>query len=47
MLAFAHIPTGTTSNQEFDIDQVKGTTAASAIALTAIGADIKTGRATP
>src|SRR5438045_3110816 len=33
MLAFAHIPTGTTTNQEFDIDQVKGRTAASAIAL--------------
>ena len=47
MLTFAHIPTGTTVNKGFDIDQVKGRTVASAIALTAIGADIETGRATP
>ena len=40
MLAFAHIPTGTATNQEFDI--VKP-----AVASTAIGADIETGRATP
>src|SRR5271156_843041 len=39
MLAFAHIPTGTTVNKGFAIDQVKGRTVASAIALTAIGAD--------
>jgi putative transposase len=47
MLAFAHIPTDTAANKGFDIDQVKGRTLASAIALTAIGADIKTGRAPP
>jgi hypothetical protein len=46
MLAFAHIPTGPTANKGFAIDQVKGRTA-SAIALTAIGADSETGRATP
>jgi len=47
MLAFAHIPTGATANKGFAIDQVKGRTVASAIALTAIGADSETGRATP
>jgi NAD(P)-dependent dehydrogenase (short-subunit alcohol dehydrogenase family) len=47
MLAFAHIPTGATANKGFAIDQVKGRTVASAIALTAIGADTETGRATP
>jgi NAD(P)-dependent dehydrogenase (short-subunit alcohol dehydrogenase family) len=45
--AFAHIPTGATANKGFAIDQVKGRTVASAIALTAIGADTETGRATP
>jgi putative transposase len=45
--AFAHIPTGTTASKELDIDGVKGTKIKPAIALTAIGADIKTGRATP
>jgi hypothetical protein len=47
MLAFAHIPTGATANKGFAIDQVKGRTVASAIALTAIGANTETGRATP
>ena len=47
MLAFAHIPTGATANKGFAIDEVKGRTVASAIALTAIGADSETGRATP
>jgi putative transposase len=47
MLAFAHIPTGTTANKGFDNDQVKGRTVAPAIAATAIGADIETGRVTP
>ena len=47
MLAFAHIPTGTTASKELDIDQVKDRTVAPAIARTAIGADIETGRATP
>src|SRR5512133_2296159 len=47
MLAFAHIPTGATANEEFDIDEVKGSTAVPASAMTVIGADIETGRATP
>src|SRR5436190_6086527 len=47
MLAFAHIPTGATASKELDIDQVKGRTVALAIELTAIGADIEAGRATP
>jgi hypothetical protein len=47
MLAFAHIPTGTTTNTGFDIDAVKSSLVELAIATTAIGADIETGRATP
>ena len=47
MLAFAHIPTGTTANKGFDIQKVNGRIVAPAVALTAIGADIDTGRATP
>jgi putative transposase len=47
MLAFAHIPTGTTANEGFDLDDSKSRVVASAIVLTAIGADIETGRATP
>jgi hypothetical protein len=47
MLAFAHIPTGTTTNTGFDIDEVKSSLVELAIATTAIGADIETGRATP
>ena len=47
MLAFAHIPTGTTTNKRFDIDQVNRRLVEPADALTAIGADIETGRATP
>ena len=47
MLAFAHIPTGAAANKGFDIDEVKGRIAAPASAMTAIGADIETGRATP
>ena len=47
MLAFAHIPTGTAASKEHDVDQVMGRTVAPAIAATAIGADIETGRATP
>jgi transposase InsO family protein len=46
-VAFAHIPTGTTANKRFDIDEVKGRIAAPASTMTAIGADIETGRATP
>jgi putative transposase len=47
MLAFAHIPTGATANKGFDMDEVKGTIVELAIAPTASGADIETGRATP
>ena len=47
MLAFAHMPTGTTANKGFDIDEVTGRTVAPAIAATAIGVDIETGWATP
>jgi hypothetical protein len=47
MLAFAHIPTGTTANKGFDIDEVKSRLGEPAIAPSAIGADIETGRATP
>jgi putative transposase len=47
MLAFAHISTGTTVNKEFEIDEVRGRVAAPASAMTAIGARIKTGKATP
>ena len=47
MLAFAHIPTGTTTNNEFAIDEVNGKLVEAAVASTAIGADLKTGRATP
>jgi putative transposase len=44
MLAFAHISTGTTTNQRLVIDEVKGKLVGTS---TAIGADIKTGRVTP
>jgi hypothetical protein len=47
MLAFAHIPTGTTADKGFDIDDVKASIVEPASALIAIGADIETGRATP
>jgi putative transposase len=47
MLAFAHIPTGATAEEGFDIGEVEGTIAAPASAMTAIGADLETGRATP
>jgi putative transposase len=47
MLAFAHIPTGATANQGFNIDEVNSRRLKPAVALTAIGADIETGRATP
>jgi putative transposase len=47
MLAFAHIPTGTPANQGFDIDEVNGRLIHPAVAPTAIGADIETGRVTP
>ena len=47
MLAFAHIPTGTTANKAFDIDEMKSRIVKPAIAVTAIGADIEIGRVTP
>ena len=47
MLTFAHIPTGTAANKGFDIDEVNSRLVEPAVALTAIGADIETGRATP
>jgi hypothetical protein len=47
MSAFAHIPTGTAANKGFDIDEVSSRLLEPAVALTAIGADIETGRATP
>ncbi len=47
MLAFAHIPTGTAANKGFDVDEVNSRLLGPAVALTAIGADIETSRATP
>jgi len=46
MLAFALIPTGTAANKGFDVDEVNSRLVEPAVALTAIGADIETGRAT-
>jgi hypothetical protein len=46
-LAFVHIPTGTTSNKGIDINGVKRRSVTPASALTAIGAAIQTGGATP
>jgi putative transposase len=47
MLAFAHIPTGTATNHRFDIDEVNGRLVKPAVASTAIGGGIETGRVTP
>ena len=47
MLAFAHIPTGTTINKGIDVVDLKSRGAAPATATTTIGADIETGGATP
>jgi putative transposase len=47
MLAFAHLPTGTTANKGFDIEKGKSGSIEPAIALSAIGADIEIGGATP
>jgi len=47
MLAFAHIPTGTTASKELDIDEVKGRSLAQVVAAAEIGADIEIDRATP
>jgi len=45
MLAFAHIPTGTATNNEFDIDEINSRRLKPVVA-SAIGADIETGRVT-
>ena len=47
MLAFAHIPTGAAANTGFNIDEVNSRFGELTGALTAIGADIETGRTTP
>jgi putative transposase len=47
MLAFDHISTGAAANTEFNIDEVNSRVLGPAVALTAIGADIETGGATP
>jgi putative transposase len=47
ILAFAHIPTGATADKGFDIDGVRSRIVKPAIAITAIGADVEIGRATP
>jgi putative transposase len=47
MLAFAHIPTGTATKKGFDIDAMNSRLIEPAVVLTAIGADIETGRVTP
>ena len=47
MLAFAHIPTGTTASKGIDIDDLESGRVAPAVAVTAIGAEIEIGRATP
>src|SRR6478672_1381127 len=47
MLAFAHIPTGTTASKGIDIDDSESGRVAPAVAVTAIGAEIEIGRATP
>jgi hypothetical protein len=46
MLAFAHIPTGATANEGFNVNEVNRF-AEPAVAFTATGADIETGRVTP
>jgi len=47
MLAFAHIPTGATTDKGLDIDGVKSRIVKPAIAVAASGADIETGGVTP
>jgi transposase InsO family protein len=47
ILTFAHIPTGTTVDKAIDVDDSKSRGVAPATALTMMGADIETGRATP
>jgi len=45
--AFAHIPTGTTTNSRIDVDEEEGRGGAITIAPSVIGADTEIGRATP
>jgi hypothetical protein len=47
MLAFAHIPTGTTATKRINIDDLEGRTNLITVALAATGADTEIGRATP
>ena len=47
MLDFAHIPTGTTTNNGFDIDKANDRFVEPDAPITPIGADIETGRVTP
>ena len=47
MLAFAHITTGATANKAFDINEMNSRLVEPVVALTVIGADIETARATP
>src|SRR6202047_5386422 len=47
LLAFAHIPTGTTASKGLVVDEVNNRFAEPAVALTATGADIETSRVTP
>jgi hypothetical protein len=46
MLAFAHIPTGPTTTSGFHIDKVNHRLVEPVAPVTAIGADIETGRIT-
>ena len=45
--AFAHIPTGTTTNHSIDIDEAGGSSDASTVAPGATGAEMDIGGATP
>jgi predicted ATPase len=47
MLAFAHIPTGAAASKRIEIDGLRSRLIEPAVALTAIGADIEIGGATP
>jgi hypothetical protein len=45
--AFAHIPTGTTTNHKMDIDEEEHRSDAMTVATLAIGVGTEIGRATP
>ena len=45
--AFAHIPTGTTTNHRIDVDEEKHRSNARTVATSAIGADTEIGRVSP